>query len=75
MKSKLSIVAIALLLAACATPPQSQWEKDGATSYDRTSAQSECEYQIEMNKTPTAKQAGLMNLCMQGKGFRLKPAK
>lgn len=74
MKANLSIIALGLVLASCAAAPQPQWDKDGASSYQRTSDQSECEYQIRMNKAPKDQQDHLMTLCMQGKGYRLKPA-
>lgn len=73
MNAKLAIVASSLLLAACAAAPSAQWGKDGTTAYQRSSDQSECQYQIEMSKAPKEQQAHLMSLCMQGKGYRMKP--
>ncbi len=64
-------IAIAFTLTACAAP-RYNYVKDGASAHQRTDALSECEYQIRLNKTPASDQAKLLNLCMQGKGFRMK---
>jgi hypothetical protein len=63
---------LALALVACAAPPRIQWMKEGATSADRDTAVSECRYQIQLNKTPATEQPALLELCMQGKGYRLR---
>lgn len=69
---KLAIVATTLFLAGCATTPQYDYTKEGASDHQRTDALSECQYQIRLNKTPANEQAELLRLCMQGKGFRLR---
>jgi uncharacterized lipoprotein YajG len=72
-KGKLIVASIAtVLLAACAAPPRYMWMKDGVSTDGVDTAQSECNYQIKLNKTPQAQQNELRNLCMNGKGFRLK---
>jgi hypothetical protein len=47
--------------------------KEGGTAHQRTTALSECTYQIKLNKTPPEQQKELTKLCMQGKGWRLRP--
>jgi hypothetical protein len=70
---KMSVVfGLAVLLSACAAPPRYDYVKVGATDHEKTSASSECQYQIRLNKTPSVDAAELTKLCMQGKGFRLK---
>lgn len=73
LKANLSIVALGLLLGACASAPHSQWDKDGVSNYQRDSDQSACAYQIKTNKVSNKKADELMNLCMQGKGYRQTP--
>ncbi len=73
MKSILSYATIALcgiVLAGCAGAGHREWIKEGASPFDRTSARSECEYQIKLNKGPQTDQYDLLRLCMQGKGYR-----
>ena len=77
METKLSIkfaltAASYLLLAGCESPPKFDYVKEGSSQHDRTSALSECEYQVKLNKTPAAEQQQLRHLCMQGKGYRYK---
>lgn len=73
MTLKPLIVAIALTtLAGCATPARYDYVKEGASGYEKTNALSECKYQVKLNKTPVAEQGELLNLCMQGKGYRYK---
>lgn len=72
MKNILLTIAITLTVSACATPARYDYVKDGASNHLKTDALSECQYQIRLNKTPANEQAGLLKLCMQGKGFRLK---
>lgn len=72
MKSKLGIIAIASILSACAAPARYEYSKEGASDFQRTDAMSECNYQIRLNKTAAAEQKGLLQLCMQGKGYRLR---
>ncbi|MNR43558.1 hypothetical protein D3C85_1621920 [compost metagenome] len=45
--------------------------KEGASEAQRTDALSECQYQVKLNKIEEEQQEELINLCMQGKGFRL----
>lgn len=66
-------LALAALLSACASSARYHYAKDGASEYQRTDALSECQYQVKLNKIPANEQAELVQLCMQGKGFRLKP--
>ncbi len=73
MKNALLIIAIASGISACASPARYAYMKEGASEHQRTDAISECNYQIRLNKTPATEQAELLKLCMQGKGFRLKP--
>ncbi|MDR3371450.1 hypothetical protein [Rhodoferax sp.] len=72
MEKQLLTTIAALLLTACAAPAQYGYVKAGASEEQRVDAQSECQYQIRLNKTPSTEQAELSRLCMQGKGFRLK---
>ncbi len=74
---KLTHAGCALLLslaAGCAHhPPHYVYMKEGGTAHQRTTALSECTYQIKLNKTPPEQQKELTKLCMQGKGWRLRP--
>lgn len=72
MKNTLLIIAVASTISACATPARYHYVKEGASEYQRTDALSECRYQIRLNKTLATEEAELLQLCMQGKGFRLK---
>ena len=72
MKHYLAVAAVALTFTACASPPRYAYVKEGVSDHQRTDAMSECNYQIQLNKTPPAQQGELTKLCMQGKGFRLK---
>lgn len=62
------------LMVACAAPPRYDYFKAGASPFERTSALSECEYQIKLNKTAAANQSALLKLCMEGKDYRYKIA-
>jgi hypothetical protein len=53
-------------------PPKYDFVKDGVTEHQKVDALSECQYQIKLNKTPVFEQKELLNLCMQGKGYRYK---
>lgn len=70
MKLHLALIILPFAVAACASPPQYDFVKEGATPYQRTDARSECQYQIRLNKTPGHEQEELLKLCMQGKGYR-----
>ena len=72
MKSKIVLVFVATVLAACASAPVFDYVKEGASKHQKTDALSECQYQIKLNKTPVTEQKELIKLCMQGKGYRLK---
>lgn len=72
MRKKFSLaLAAGPLLAACAQPHYA-WMKDGASNYETTNVQSECEYQIKLNKTSLSERNELIGLCMKGKGYRLR---
>jgi hypothetical protein len=64
-------VAATLLLGACAQPHYA-WMKDGASRYETTNVQSDCEYQVKLNKTPPSERNELIGLCMKGKGYRYR---
>lgn len=73
MKKNVLVAAIAtLILTACVAPPKYDFVKDGVTEHQKVDALSECQYQIKLNKTPVFEQKELLNLCMQGKGYRYK---
>ncbi len=68
----LAVLAGTLLLCSCSSDARKTWVREGATRQDRITAQSECEYQIRLNKTAASEQPELLKLCMQGKGYRLE---
>lgn len=68
---KLIAIYCGLFLVGCAAP-RYDYVKEDASPFQRTSALSECRYQIKLNKTYVKDEAELTKLCMQGKGFRLK---
>ena len=72
MKMLLTAVVLLPILAACTTPPRSAWVKDGATESDRTTALSQCQYEMRLNKVPAKERFDLLQLCMQGKGYRYR---
>lgn len=72
MKLKSFFIVPVLGLAACASTPVFDYVKQGASNYQRTDAISECKYQVKLNKTPASEQKELIDLCMRGKGFRLR---
>jgi hypothetical protein len=72
MNGKSAIVSFVILLGACAATPKYDYVKEGASDHEKTNVMSECQYQIRLNKTPSAEVPELLSLCMQGKGFRLK---
>ena len=71
MKRLLVVLGSMLILSACSSTPDSEYMKEGASETQRTDALSECQYQVKLNKIEEDEQAELINLCMQGKGFRL----
>jgi hypothetical protein len=72
MRYKIISLSLSVSLIGCAATPQYQWAKEGASSHERETALSECEYQIKLNKTPPQEQRELRGLCMKGKGWRVK---
>lgn len=73
MKRHLILLGAIFALSACSSTPNSEYMKDGASESQRVDALSECQYQVKLNKIEDEEQAELINLCMQGKGFRLTP--
>lgn len=69
-KFAFTVLTLAGLLSACATPPRFDYVKERATAFEKDNSASECSYQIKLNKTAPAEQSNLLNLCMRGKGFR-----
>ena len=69
MKSCL-ILGASVWLVACAASPKTEFVKDGATDFDRSSALSDCTYQIKLGKADDSEAAELLTLCMEGKGYR-----
>jgi hypothetical protein len=61
-----------MFIAGCGTPAKYDFVKDGSSSFDKQNAVAECSYQIKLNKTPADEQRNLLNLCMQGKGYRYR---
>jgi PBP1b-binding outer membrane lipoprotein LpoB len=70
LKNFSSLAFLSILLSGCASPPKYDYVKQGASQYEKTNALSECNYQIKLNKTSAQEQGNLLNLCMQGKGYR-----
>lgn len=69
--NKSVIIGLVGLLSACAgAPKQFGYTKEGASEYDKTSALSECNYQIKLNKVDEDEAGELLTMCMQGKGYR-----
>lgn len=69
--NKALLLGIICGLSACAsTPHEYGFTKEGASEYDKTSALSECNYQIKLGKADKDEQKELLILCMQGKGYR-----
>ena len=62
-------MTVPLMLAACGSSAP-RYVKQELSEGDATTAVSECEYQIRLNKTPKSEQDELRELCMQGKGYR-----
>jgi len=66
------VVTFSVVFVGCAAPARYGYVKEGSTQAQGVDAMSECRYQIQLNKTATEKQNELLQLCMQGKGFRLR---
>lgn len=64
--------AAALAVAGCGTPAKYDFFKAGASSFDKQNAVAECSYQIQSSKNSASEQRNLLNLCMQGKGYRYR---
>ncbi len=71
MRPKFAIAILTVMLTSCAAPRYG-WVKEGASGYEMTSAQAECKYQVALNKIPSSDQGKLIQLCMQGKGYRYR---
>ena len=70
MKKLLGIVAVGMLLAACANKPV--WYRDGATQQDFYMDQGQCKAQGFSVASGNLVQAAMVfNSCMQGKGWYL----
>ncbi|NMV39074.1 hypothetical protein [Ralstonia insidiosa] len=61
----------AIIVSGCAAPRYA-YTKDGASAFQTANDKSECAYQVKLNKTAQNQQAELVDLCMKGKGYRLK---
>ena len=72
MKNLLAAVLALFTLAACSTPPRSAWVKEGSTESQRVDALSQCQYEMRLNKIPAKERSDLLQLCMQGKGYRYR---
>lgn len=72
MKYLVTIAAVGVFLTGCAAPPRAEWSKEGASAHERESVQSECRYNVKMNKVGATEQEELVELCMKGKGYRLR---
>lgn len=64
------LLPVLFLLAGCETPARYAWKKAGVSNFDAQSAQSECRYQVRVNKVSAPEQSGVITDCMQGKGYR-----
>ena len=64
------IAGASLCVFACASTPEAEFAKDGATDFDRSSALSDCTYQIKLGKVDESEEDELLHLCMEGKGYR-----
>lgn len=62
----------ALSLAACATQPQQQWYRAGATQQDFAMDQGQCQAQgLGVSGASVLQVALVYNACMRGKGWEL----
>lgn len=60
------------MISGCASSVRYDYVKEGASNHQKINDLSECEYNIRLNKTRAIEQKELLNLCMQGKGYRYK---
>ncbi|MBD3895450.1 hypothetical protein IEI94_06250 [Halomonas sp. ML-15] len=67
------LVAVALLVSACATPKPPTWQKEGVSAEETRTAYAECRYEIGMSDKTQAEGQQLLNYCMERHGFRLRP--
>ncbi len=63
-------IACCMSLFACASAPKYEFDKAGASDFDRSSAVSDCTYQIRLAKASESEEKQLLTLCMEGKGYR-----
>ena len=63
---------LVLTFAGCSSPPRYAYVKEGASAHTTRSDMSKCEYNIKLQKTPVGERNSLLNLCMEGEGYRLK---
>jgi len=66
------LVAVALLVSACATPKPPTWQKEGVSEEDTHTAYAECRYEIGMSDKTPAEGQQLLTYCMERHGFRLR---
>ncbi|MGM0703340.1 MAG: hypothetical protein ACQEUG_13185 [Pseudomonadota bacterium] len=71
MRSTL-LVAVALLVSACATPKPPSWQKEGVSAEETRTVYAECRYEIGMSDKTQAEKHQLLNYCMERHGFRLR---
>lgn len=60
---------VLLLLAGCATPKQTYWEKPGASAQDFNQDIGQCRAQAFGNTMNLMQAAIIQSSCMQGKGW------
>jgi hypothetical protein len=68
VQKRWAVVALACVLAGCASPKN--WQKEEISYEGAKSALAECKYQIGLNKVPSGDREELVVHCMEGKGFR-----
>lgn len=66
----LTMLLVVVTLVGCVS--QAMWRKDGVSRDATTTDFSECRYQVGISKAPSSAQQGLINDCMQGKGYRYR---
>ena len=71
MKKILIVLASTALLTACG-PTKYAFVKKGSDAQETQSAVAQCNYQIQLQKTPQTQQNNLRQLCMEGQGYRVK---
>lgn len=72
MKKALFVSLLTSLLLAACTPARFGYVKQGISGYDTENAESECRYQIRLNKLSNEERSAAVRDCMQSKGFRWK---